>query len=152
MSPAERQLLREAMESARGLKRRDDRSGVLAIAEGMLTAKHAESVKAFAGAHGIDLSAVDVAGFHGQTVIHCPERGLTVQLGDGRALSAALGIPVVYDFRATDVEHGGQGAPARAGLPPRARPVCEASAAGCLRQYWRDLERDLRAARVRTAA
>jgi anhydro-N-acetylmuramic acid kinase len=110
-SPAERQLLREAMESARGVKRRDDRSGVLAIAESMLTAKHAESVKAFAVAHGIGLSGVGVAGFHGQTVIHRPEQRLTLQLGDGRALSAALGIPVVYDFRAADVEHGGQGAP-----------------------------------------
>jgi anhydro-N-acetylmuramic acid kinase len=110
-SPAERQLLKEAMESARGVKRRDDRSGVLAIAERMLTAKHADCVKAFAAAHAIDLSGVDVAGFHGQTVIHRPEQRLTLQLGDGQALSAALGIPVVYDFRAADVEEGGQGAP-----------------------------------------
>src|SRR5207237_2860793 len=37
--------------------------------------------------------------------------GLTVQLGDGRALAARLGIPVVYDFRAADVAAGGEGAP-----------------------------------------
>ncbi len=108
---AERQLLREAMDSARGLKRRDDHSGVLAIAEEMLTAKHAQSVQAFAAAHGLDLAGIDVVGFHGQTVLHRPEQHLTVQLGNGPALSAALGVPVVYDFRAADMLHGGQGAP-----------------------------------------
>ena len=108
---AERQLLREAMDSARGVKRRDDRSGVLAIAEDLVTAKHAQSVKAFAAANGIDLASVGVIGFHGQTVLHRPELHLTVQLGDGRALSKALGVPVVYDFRAADMKHGGQGAP-----------------------------------------
>ncbi len=107
----ERQLLREAMELARGLVHREDRSGVLAIAESMVTAKHAESVKSFATEYGIDLAAVDVIGFHGQTVLHRPERGLTLQLGDGPALSEALGLPVVYDFRAADVALGGQGAP-----------------------------------------
>jgi anhydro-N-acetylmuramic acid kinase len=109
--PEERHLLREAMVFARGIKARNDRSGVLMLAESMLTSKHAESVQAFAKAHGIALSRVDAIGFHGQTVIHRPERRLTVQLGDGPRLSAALGVPVVYDFRAADVEQGGQGAP-----------------------------------------
>ncbi len=76
-----------------------------------MTAKHAESVKTFAVANGIGLAGVDVIGFHGQTVLHRPERRLTVQLGDGPALSAALGAPVVYDFRAADMERGGQAAP-----------------------------------------
>jgi len=107
----ERQLLSEAMEWARGIVHRADRSGVLSIAECMLTAKHAESVKTFAADNGIELSGVDVVGFHGQTVLHRPERRLTVQLGDGAALSKALGVPVVYDFRAADMEKGGQGAP-----------------------------------------
>jgi len=110
-SPDERHLLREAMVFARGMKVRDDRSGVLALAESMLTAKHAECVKAFAGANGIALPSIGVVGFHGQTVLHRPGERLTVQLGDGPSLSAALGVPVVYDFRAADVERGGQGAP-----------------------------------------
>ncbi|MGO8952438.1 MAG: anhydro-N-acetylmuramic acid kinase [Rhodomicrobium sp.] len=110
-SHAGRQLLREAMISARGLKRRDDRSGVLALAESMITEKHEESVRDFVAAHGIELSSIDVAGFHGQTVLHRPKAGLTVQLGDGPGLAAALGLPVVYDFRAADMEAGGQGAP-----------------------------------------
>jgi anhydro-N-acetylmuramic acid kinase len=110
-APAERQLLREAMESARGIRRRDDRSGVLGLAESLVTAKHTQSVRAFAEANRIDLRSVDVVGFHGQTVLHRPEQHLTVQLGDGAALSSGLGLPVVYDFRAADVKNGGQGAP-----------------------------------------
>ncbi len=107
----ERQLLREAMNSARGILHREDRSGVIGIAESMVTAKHASAVQALAAQNGIDLASVDVIGFHGQTVIHKPERRLTVQIGDGAALSEALGVPVVYDFRAADMEKGGQGAP-----------------------------------------
>ena len=72
----ERQLVREAMDWARGIVNRADRSGVLSIAESMLTAKHAECVKTFASDNGIDLSRVDVVGFHGQTVLHRPERRL----------------------------------------------------------------------------
>src|SRR5262249_59979554 len=66
---------------------------------------------AFAAANGVGLSGIDVLGFHGQTVLHRPDQRLTVQLGDGAGLSATLGLPVVYDFRAADVERGGQGAP-----------------------------------------
>jgi anhydro-N-acetylmuramic acid kinase len=126
-SPAERNLLREAMVFARGLKARDTRAGVLALAESTVTEKHADCVKAFAEYNAINLSSIGAIGFHGQTVLHRPEQKLTVQLGDGAALSAALGAPVVYDFRAADVEGGGQGAPLvpvfhralamRAGLP-----------------------------------
>ncbi len=52
-----------------------------------------------------------VVGMHGQTVLHRPERRLTRQLGDGAALHAALGLPVVNRFRDADVASGGQGAP-----------------------------------------
>ena len=72
---------------------------------------HAEAVEAFLAANGMAPSAIGVVGFHGQTVLHRPERGLTVQIGNGPALAARLGIPVVYDFRAADVAAGGQGAP-----------------------------------------
>ncbi len=126
-SAAERHLLREAMVAARGLTARDTRGGVLTLTESMITSKHADCVTAFAEANGIKLSSIDAIGFHGQTVLHRPEQQLTVQLGDGWSLSAELGVPVVYDFRAADVENGGQGAPLvpvyhralalRAGLP-----------------------------------
>ncbi|MFD1344230.1 anhydro-N-acetylmuramic acid kinase [Litorisediminicola beolgyonensis] len=53
----------------------------------------------------------ELVGFHGQTLAHEPRGRGTHQLGDGAALAQALGRPVVWDFRSTDVELGGEGAP-----------------------------------------
>lgn len=53
----------------------------------------------------------DVVGFHGQTLAHEPHGRGTHQLGDGAALAEALGRTVVWDFRSTDVDMGGEGAP-----------------------------------------
>ncbi|MEL7164418.1 MAG: anhydro-N-acetylmuramic acid kinase [Pseudomonadota bacterium] len=58
-----------------------------------------------------DFQEVELIGFHGQTVAHAPRLQGTLQLGDGAALARALGRPVVWDFRSTDVELGGEGAP-----------------------------------------
>src|SRR5439155_737880 len=44
-------------------------------------------------------------------VLPRPEKKLAVQIGDGPALAKAIHIPVMHDFRAADVEAGGQGAP-----------------------------------------
>lgn len=76
-----------------------------------LTRAHAEAVAALLSRHGIDRREVRVVGFHGQTILHRPERGVTVQIGDGPALARALGLDVVNDFRAADVAAGGEGAP-----------------------------------------
>jgi len=110
-SKAERALLRRATAAAVNLTDRTARPDGLAEAERLINNVHAEAVESFLVANGLQRGEVAVVGFHGQTLLHRPERQLTVQIGDGRALAARLGIPVVYDFRAADVAAGGQGAP-----------------------------------------
>ncbi|MCP4922437.1 MAG: anhydro-N-acetylmuramic acid kinase [bacterium] len=77
--------------------------------EAQITDLHAEVVKNFRAE--FEIASVDLIGFHGQTFVHRPEKGYTIQLGLGQSLADQTGLPVVYDFRSGDVEHGGQGAP-----------------------------------------
>ncbi|MEO8530883.1 MAG: anhydro-N-acetylmuramic acid kinase, partial [Deltaproteobacteria bacterium] len=53
----------------------------------------------------------ELVGFHGQTVSHDPRGRGTLQLGHGNVLCDALKKPVIWDFRSSDIELGGQGAP-----------------------------------------
>jgi anhydro-N-acetylmuramic acid kinase len=108
---SERDLLRRALAAATGLTDRTARPGVLAEAEALVTRAHADAVEDFFRAQRLDRKDIAVVGFHGQTVLHRPERRLTVQIGDGQALARRIGVPVVFDLRAADVAAGGQGAP-----------------------------------------
>ena len=54
---------------------------------------------------------VDLICSHGHTILHQPEKGISLQIGDGKIINTQLNIPIVCDFRALDVELGGQGAP-----------------------------------------
>ena len=110
-SETERNLLRQALTEAVELERRDARPGILREAERAVTLAHAEAVATFTAQHHITCEDIDIVGFHGQTVLHRPERKLTVQIGDATALAKAIHIPVMHDFRAADVAAGGQGAP-----------------------------------------
>ena len=107
----ERAVIRAALAVAPGLVDRSERPDALADAERVVTLAHADAVRNFLEVNGLRADDVAVVGFHGQTVFHAPSRKLTVQLGDGLALARAIGIPVVYDFRAADVASGGEGAP-----------------------------------------
>ncbi len=107
----ERSVLRQALAEAVNLATREARPGVLREAERAVTVAHAEAVAAFLAQHRLTAEHIDIVGFHGQTVLHRPERRLTVQIGDAQALAKAIHIPVMHDFRAADVEAGGQGAP-----------------------------------------
>lgn len=53
----------------------------------------------------------DFVAVHGHTVFHQPEKGLSLQIGNGAVMAAQSGLTVVNDFRSQDVALGGQGAP-----------------------------------------
>ena len=108
---AERTILRRATAAAANLTERSARPDIVADAEQLVNDAHAEAVESFLASNGLKPVNLSAIGFHGQTLLHRPERGLTLQIGDGSALAARLGVPVVYDFRAADVAAGGQGAP-----------------------------------------
>ncbi|ARE39674.1 Anhydro-N-acetylmuramic acid kinase [Rhodovulum sp. P5] len=95
-SDAERQGI------AAALGRWPGEDGVAEAAEIVETA-HAELMAQF--------NDIALAGFHGQTLAHDPRGRGTHQVGDGRVLAHALGVPVAWDFRSNDVRLGGQGAP-----------------------------------------
>lgn len=107
----QRSLLKQGLADAVGLTDRAARPGILAQIETHLTRWHFEAVQKFCKRFDVALDQIDVIGFHGQTVVHRPQIGLTVQLGNGAELARLCGVPVVYDMRANDMVHGGQGAP-----------------------------------------
>ena len=97
----------------------DDISERLATAQNMdglgLSTFHNEygrflghQVKAFLDRHR---TSCDLIASHGHTIFHMPERGLTLQVGNGLHIAMATGITTIFDFRSQDVALGGQGAP-----------------------------------------
>jgi anhydro-N-acetylmuramic acid kinase len=76
---------------------------LVAAAADVVLAAHIDLMQGF--------DAVDLVGFHGQTLAHDPQGRGTLQVGDGAALARALGRKVVWDFRSADVRMGGEGAP-----------------------------------------
>ena len=54
---------------------------------------------------------IDLIGFHGQTILHKPEEGYSIQIGDSKLLSKLTKTTVVSNFRKNDILNGGQGAP-----------------------------------------
>jgi anhydro-N-acetylmuramic acid kinase len=89
---------------------------VFADAARAIADEHLAAARSFMAEHGLTAADLDLAGFHGQTVLHQPANaarltGRTVQLGDAQRVADGLGIPMAHDFRSADVAAGGQGAP-----------------------------------------
>lgn len=57
------------------------------------------------------LENLDAVCSHGHTILHQPQNGFTLQIGNLPEISAIVGKTVVCDFRVKDVQLGGQGAP-----------------------------------------
>ncbi len=93
--------LRRLLDLAPTLDRADP---FLADVTARLTQRHIEAVAAIG-------APADVIGFHGQTILHQPDRRFTWQIGDAAALARATKTDVAWDFRSADVAAGGEGAP-----------------------------------------
>ncbi len=57
------------------------------------------------------INNLDAVCSHGHTVLHRPEKGVTLQIGNLKSLAKQIKQTVVCDFRVEDVALGGQGAP-----------------------------------------
>ncbi|MEM1119831.1 MAG: anhydro-N-acetylmuramic acid kinase [Bacteroidota bacterium] len=53
----------------------------------------------------------DFIAAHGHTIFHDPIGRMTIQIGDGSAMAAVTGYPVITNFRHQDIAIDGQGAP-----------------------------------------
>ena len=115
LSPETRDVVLEATRQALAWPRGAPEPAVFADAARAVALEHAAAAREFMTVHGLEAADLDLAGFHGQTVLHerpRPDRiGRTVQLGDAQLLADELGVPVVYDLRKADVAAGGEGAP-----------------------------------------
>ncbi|PIR32015.1 MAG: anhydro-N-acetylmuramic acid kinase [Alphaproteobacteria bacterium CG11_big_fil_rev_8_21_14_0_20_44_7] len=84
---------------------------------------------------------IKIIGFHGQTIIHRPDLGWSLQIGDGQLLANETGIEVANDFRNPDMRMGGQGAPLvpvfhRALTEELPRPIAIVNVGGVANVTW----------------
>jgi anhydro-N-acetylmuramic acid kinase len=116
LSAATRSVVEAATKAALQWPWDAPRPSVFEDAARAIAEEHLVAARSFMAEYGLTAADLDLAGFHGQTVLHQPanaERtvGRTVQLGDAQRVADGLGIPVAHDFRSADVAAGGQGAP-----------------------------------------
>ena len=106
-----RSKLKQSLDKVVGVTKRVELPENVSSLERELTLEHAAIVDQLLKKYSILPSKVDLVGFHGQTILHRPDIGLTIQLGDGQLLARKCGIDVVFDLRSNDMKHGGEGAP-----------------------------------------
>ena len=53
----------------------------------------------------------DFIASHGHTIFHYPDKRISIQIGDGAAMAALTGLPVITDFRTHDIAINGEGTP-----------------------------------------
>ncbi|MCB1475323.1 MAG: anhydro-N-acetylmuramic acid kinase [Rhodobiaceae bacterium] len=145
-----RELLMAAKASARSVGGSSERTAVMTEAEALVGALHVRALEAFFVHNQMTADDVDLIGFHGQTVFHAPDRGITVQLGDASVIARAFRCETAFDFRSSDVAAGGEGAPlapvyhralvARSDLP---RPVVVLNLGGVANFTAIDMEGDM---------
>ncbi|MEL1247817.1 anhydro-N-acetylmuramic acid kinase [Flavobacterium helocola] len=58
-----------------------------------------------------NLTEIDAVCTHGHTILHQPQKGFTLQIGNLPMIRDLVNQPIVCDFRVQDVQLGGQGAP-----------------------------------------
>jgi anhydro-N-acetylmuramic acid kinase len=58
-----------------------------------------------------DIQNLDAVCSHGHTILHQPQNGFTLQIGNLPEIATLINQTVVCDFRVQDVQLGGQGAP-----------------------------------------
>ncbi len=128
----ERSLLRQALYEAADLPDRAARPGCLREAERAVTAAHAEAVAAPTAQHRMRFDDIDIVGFHGQTVLHRPEK---TDGPDRRRAAPCQADPHSGHARLPRRRRRCRrvGRALRAGLSPRARPI---AGAGRGRPSW----------------
>jgi len=95
--------LKENIQSSSNL---NDFSKEIQLLEEEITSFHIEASQDMQKNYDFDL-----IGFHGQTILHIPEKKISKQIGLGKKLSTSTKKTVVYNFRKNDLDNGGQGAP-----------------------------------------
>jgi len=95
--------LKEQLEDALNISMQD-----LHYLDQRLAEYYAEIIKEFLKKKNV---TPDLIASHGHTVLHQPDKGITLQIGDGDVIARKTRIVTINDFRLQDVSKGGQGAP-----------------------------------------
>jgi anhydro-N-acetylmuramic acid kinase len=113
----------------------------LARVERDITLHHAEAVAELMRTLPSEAEGVALIGFHGHTVRHLANEGITLQIGNPWLLAEKTQMRVVSDFRRHDMAVGGQGAPLvsmfhRALFPNEPRPCMIINLGGVANITW----------------